>query len=636
MRFDMLLAIISSGLYAPLALMVGGFIVAVGGLTVLFWRRKKLVASAANVDVGKGGAPEPEGVKEQAADPSPSPSKSPAPQAQEGRRRRSLVSGAERETGIPADELRADEGANVDAPELNTPEDEDEVEFDAYTVDSADELDVEQRLEPSDETDDEPDQATVHGQDQEAEWTETEPEPEPEPAYLTEEHEETTQVALARANPIVFRQFLPQSPRADGLSFYGGQPIGPSDFEWPRQEETPLTFIMQWDCVQLAEQDATGLLPEDGVLYCFANLNWGEGDGNSESSGHAFIHCTGPTDGWAPISPPNDAPPVFGSEGAWQVIGCTSEVENAEDYVPRLLPHFPFEPVALDYPTGGFATQQEDHRFWSEGDHTAEALLELERRGRDEDDDIPDIETSHEPFARPFPAFPHDFGAIRVIAAEMIDALRHPPEYKIERLFPNLSQDERGALLASWKDEAKEIYILGTQRPMGHRVEQNIADDIWQWVEERKGVIDLGFQETVLASTDLSLSVASSALGSIPDELIQKAMNNHVLAREFMVDENFDPDRHASQDGWLQLKEAGKLERVRAVMASAPPRVFGPPSYVQGYVEELIEDHLLLLELPGDGGPGHHFGEGVLQYLITPEDLAAGRFDQVKSVISAY
>jgi hypothetical protein len=57
---------------------------------------------------------------------------------------------------------------------------------------------------------------------------------------------------------------------------------------------------------------------------------------------------------------------------------------------------------------------------------------------------------------------------------------------------------------------------------------------------------------------------------------------------------------------------------------------------VQGYVEELVDDHLLLLELTNCSGPEHHFGEGVLQYLITPDDLAAGRFDQVKSVLSGY
>lgn len=611
MRFDLLLAIFSSGLYAPLALMAGGFLVSVGGLAVLFWRRKKLAASASSVDDTKGHAPETDGAVEYAATPAPAPASPSAPQAQEGRRRRSLVSGAERETVTPEGEPRAEEAADIDAPELNTPDDE--AEFDTYT----EEPDGEQGLEPD------------HGPDQEveSEWTE------PEPGNLTQEHPQTTQIDLARANPIVFRQFLPQSPQNDGLSFFGGQPIGPSDFEWPRQEGSPLTFIMQWDCVQLAKQDATGLLPEDGVLYCFLNLNWGEGEG--DGNGHAFIHCAGPTDGWAPISPPNDARPVFGSEGAWQVIGCTSEVENADDYVPRLMPYFPFEPVALDYPIDDVATKQEDHRFWSDGDQTAESLLEVSKRVREGNGDIPDIETPHQPFARPFPAFPHDFGAIRVIAAEMIDALRHPPEYKVERLFPDLSKDEREALLRSWKDEAKEIYMLGTQRPTGHGVEQTIADDIWQWVEDRKGVVDLGFQSIILASVELSLSVGSSALGSIPDALIEKAMNNHVLAREYMTNEDFDPARHGTREGYLKLSEEGALERIRAVSGPTPARIFGPPSFVQGYVEELIDDHVLLLELHG-AEPGHHFGEGVLQYLITPEDLAAGRFDHVKSVISAY
>jgi uncharacterized protein YwqG len=61
-----------------------------------------------------------------------------------------------------------------------------------------------------------------------------------------------------------------------------------------------------------------------------------------------------------------------------------------------------------------------------------------------------------------------------------------------------------------------------------------------------------------------------------------------------------------------------------------------PPSYVQGDAEKRIGEWLLLLELSSDPQIGHHFGEGVLQFWIRPDDLAARRFDLVELTASAY
>ena len=644
MRFDTLLAVISSGLFAPLLLMAGGFILAVGG-AIFLWLRRRKPAKAEPVAEGQA---EPIADKEE-----PSHAASPTPAASEGRRRRSLVGGAERDEGTPsgttvADEMEADEPAETEVEEA---EFTDEVQ-DSETDDLA-------SSEPIDESVEE--EALATDTDEGAEFDDTELEPEwieadtgPSEATIaagaaaavavSSDHEvgddtdDADPVSLAidaaRLHPIVFRQFLPQSPDEDGLSFYGGQPVGPSDFEWPRQDGVPLTFMMQWDCVKLSEQDATGLLPRDGALYCFLNLNWGasEGDGH----GHVFIHHAGPTEAWAQIAVPEDAPPIFGSEGKWGVSGCTPEIENADDYVPRVMPRFPIEPIALEYPHGEPSEDNEDRTYWSDDSETAEALLVLENQATDATGEIPDLETPHQPFARPFPAFPHDFGAIRILAATMLEAVQRPPTYKLDRIFPDHSKEELDALFETWKGEAQELYLLGTQRPMGHPVEQQIADDIWQWVEARKEMIDLMFSgKTVPQSVELSLGVGSEALSAIPSDFIDKAMSNHVLAREYMTNEDFDPEKHGTRDDYLNLLEERALERVRAVSGPTPARIFGPPSYVQGYVEELIDDHVLLLELHG-AEPGHNFGEGVLQYLITPEDLAAGRFDQVKSVISAY
>lgn len=103
-------------------------------------------------------------------------------------------------------------------------------------------------------------------------------------------------VERVRLRPIVFKEICPP-PASKGLSFYGGAPIGPATLDWPREREgTPLSFIMQWDAAELARQDASGLLPRDGVLYLFADLNWGD------PFAFRFVHAAGPVQGWQALS----------------------------------------------------------------------------------------------------------------------------------------------------------------------------------------------------------------------------------------------------------------------------------------------------------------------------------------------
>jgi len=64
--------------------------------------------------------------------------------------------------------------------------------------------------------------------------------------------------------------------------------------------------------------------------------------------------------------------------------------------------------------------------------------------------------------------------------------------------------------------------------------------------------------------------------------------------------------------------------------------MFGPPSFVQGYVEEYLQEWVLLLELSSRKPVGINLGEGVLQFMIRPVDLGERRFERVMLVASAY
>jgi hypothetical protein len=557
-------------------LMVVGLAMSLGALAYLLWRRSAARRNARSDDTTPDLSAEAEGAR-------------PA-------RRRALVSDPDR---VPMP------GADDDTPPAEAPDD-------GATVASAQEAHWEE--EPVEAEFEEESPLPAPGLDEGgATGSQDSEEISPETVLLAQpatespddgEAPRTPPVEAARWRPIVFRQFRPQGPGEDGLSFYGGLPIGPADLVWPRghgeADGPPLTFIMQWDCAQLAAQDPTGLLPKDGALYCFLNIDWGHHE--DYTCGHVFIHHPGPSEGWEEIALPDDARPVFGAEGAWQMRYCSPAIDGVGEFIPRRLARFPFEPVAIDYPVPEPEGEHGEHLFWND-EQAAEALLALMRG----DDDAPQAAAGIDrplAFERPFATFPHDFGAIRLLAAAVIEAL--------DPANPDLSGEEHAELFAQWNGEAQELYRLGCQRPLGHAVEQNIADDIWAWAEARKDQLIHHFDRLVVESVDLSLGTGSEALPSIPDELIVRAMRGHALASE-----------QATDDGLR-------------VHAPTPARMFGPPSYVQGHVEELVEDHLLLLELGSGSGPEHHFGEGVLQYLITPEDLAAGRFDRVKAVLSSY
>ncbi|MEZ0262755.1 MAG: DUF1963 domain-containing protein [Alphaproteobacteria bacterium] len=423
-------------------------------------------------------------------------------------------------------------------------------------------------------------------------------------------------IAQARRNPIVFRVICPP-PAAAGLSFYGGLPVGPAGMAWPRMRKekggAPLSFIMQWDCAALSAQDSTGLLPKTGALYLFADLNWGD------PFDFSFCHAPGPADGWQPLKQPAGLPPVYGDNGAYSVPYCTELVDKQKQDVPRVMPKWPFTPLAL-------AAGESD--FWDE-QQTGEALLRLQHHPAPAPAAVR-LDEKPPAFARPFPQFPHDYAAVRIMAKRVLKQLRHPSNY----LLRDMDAAAREALLQRWRDEALGHYEQAATHPAAATLEQSSSDSLWQWMEGLEPVLKPGFQRIVEDSANASLGLGNAAL--LPASLVAACAARHQLARAYLHDEHPKWGNPAEKAAWDARKAEGKLKEVRSLHANSPNRIFGGPSYVQGYAEEYIGKWLLLLELSSCEPIGHEFGEGVLQFMIRPADLQGGRFDQVKLVASAY
>lgn len=72
------------------------------------------------------------------------------------------------------------------------------------------------------------------------------------------------------------------APEGTASTHFGGRPDLPGDFIWPEytgegidgeRKKRPLAFLAQFRCADLAELDSTGLLPCDGLLSFFYELD---------------------------------------------------------------------------------------------------------------------------------------------------------------------------------------------------------------------------------------------------------------------------------------------------------------------------------------------------------------------------
>jgi Domain of unknown function (DUF1963) len=432
-------------------------------------------------------------------------------------------------------------------------------------------------------------------------------------------------VERARLRPIVFREICPPSATA-GLSFYGGVPVGPAKLSWPRARnkpgDKPLSFVMQWDCAELAPQDATGLLPGDGVLYLFCDLTWGD------PFDFEFVHAPGPTDGWQALPIPPGLPPVYGNEGAYQVPYCSPRIAKDGQDVPRFLPKWPFTPMAFSYPALP-GDPDADPRFWTDGE-AAEALLVLQHP-----EGVPPptrLDKQELPFRRPFAAFPHDYAAVRVVVAKVLDHLQRADGW----LLREASEHEREARFKAWRDEAARLYASAAAHRPAARVEQSLSDNIWRWMEGLEPVLKLGWGSLVEDCVNVSLGLGTEAADVLPADLVAACAERHKLASAWLREEYPDWSKPDARATWEARKAEGFLKEVRSVHAPCPNHMFGPPSFVQGYVDEYLEEWVLLLELSSRKPIGLDFGEGVLQFMIRPADLRERRFDKVMLVASAY
>ena len=407
-------------------------------------------------------------------------------------------------------------------------------------------------------------------------------------------------ILASRRQAILFRQIVPPNHDPTHLSFFGGLPIAPSGFQWPRGESKPNSFIMQVDCSAVPADGRLGMFPDDGVLYVFLDLAWmGQEDYRTGMPADTFrvIYEPGPAEGWAEIAPPDDLPHAFASKRAW-------DWPQSDADWPRLLPKWPFDPVLIQ--GGPLPDELLDDEDEFEQTYAWPGTINPKQA-------IPAIEgavTRHRSFWYgrtrtdwPFAGFPQDWNAVRIttglIAAQAGN--RH--------LFSYLSDEEFAAKLAEVQAALRDWSDRAAAAPAFDEVPPAERDQFLSWVKDHTWLTGVPIINASSLSVEASLTASPKTAARIPLDVVDYIRNRHTLA--------FDD------------VESG-------LHINIPDRMLAPPVDVQGTIDERVREFLLLLELSSNEGLAHHFAEGVYQFWIRPGDLAARRFDRVELSTTGY
>jgi hypothetical protein len=421
----------------------------------------------------------------------------------------------------------------------------------------------------------------------------------PAPAFRAPPGPDPRQAILAsRRQAILFRQIVPPSHDRRHLSFFGGSPIAPREFEWPDApdgsgESKPISFLMQIDCGAIPAEGRLGLMPDDGALYVFL-----EGGANA----FRVLYHPAPTDDWTEVAPPETLAPVYSSRSAWRWP------QSDADW-PRLWPKWPFDPVLIQ--GGPLPTDPEavaETYAWSGTIEPSSAiraipgaivpLQSFRVTGRGADGVRP----------RPFSTFPHDWRAIRITTGLIAARMMRDATAARQRRFQNMSDAEFAAMSEAASSELRHWEERASAAPASDAVPPDERDRFWAWMTEREWMTWHVITDAATLSVEASLADSPDASRRIPADAVERIRHRHALA----------------------------VETESGLHVNTPDRMLAAPVDVQGNIEDRVREFLLLLELSSDDGLAHYFGEGVLQFWIRPADLAARRFDRVEFSADAY
>ncbi|MGH6616581.1 DUF1963 domain-containing protein [Sphingomonas sp.] len=434
-----------------------------------------------------------------------------------------------------------------------------------------------------------------------------------------------SEVRRAQDAKLAIRHVFPPRLPQRSLSFLGGSPVVPTDdsFDWPMVHNREgllerLNFMAQIDCSDIPSGPARNLLPNSGYLYFFAPMSLEFGP---DAQHFVTRYLPGPArKSWQPDT--------------YLAVG---KIANLSEDV-----------IAL------------------RGTNCAYPKVEIELGWLEEPSDA-DVE------ARRAEGLPHEVAA--KIHIERADAFLGPKRFSERQLIVSgggnadwlLEEDfpTNRAMARTLRDRisshcAAQNKILDQQRAALAAAAED--DPAFAVITERKSAISALNERSskAFAGTDWNQSNTVAALTE------DQRTRANIFLREILEEGGLvwaeGAERPHWRDkqvihGWMALAavkgaQAALMREPAPEVAPIPPAIidalalrhdarqhhsFGNGIVVQVAADEMKERYILLLQLGLDAEMDWLVGEmGPLQYWITPEDLAACRFENTVLTIEAY
>ncbi|KUR70521.1 hypothetical protein AQZ52_17105 [Novosphingobium fuchskuhlense] len=394
-------------------------------------------------------------------------------------------------------------------------------------------------------------------------------------------------VAAARQAIVLRQHFPPHRAPAGGSSarsWFGGSPVLPGAAEWPINPATgkPLHFLLQLDLADVPPEAGLGLLPTEGALAVFLDLDWGPGEA------FRVFHAVGYAGtAWHALDVPEGLAMAYGDEAALVWPWALTPANGTQ-----VLPRWPFAPRPIAVP-------ESEAPGWPHRAETARALLEVQ--GPDPiapalgPEDFQGADGQG--FEPAWYGYPQDWLSVQIAAAALVHEADRAQRTVLHDPYPGLDEAERAAQLKTVREEAQAWFDHALNNPALAPLGPPVRKAFWDWLSTHRALAERVMPEAVEAAIETTLHASPAEAAKLPDEITARVAWRHALA----------------------------ISTPEGVIAPPPARLLAPASGEA----DLAATHLLLLELPDNPALGHHFGGGALQWWITPDDLADRRFDAV-------
>lgn len=426
-------------------------------------------------------------------------------------------------------------------------------------------------------------------------------------------------IEVGRSARLAIKHVFPPKTPLRSMSYVGGLPIVPPDFDWPTVHNRRgllerLTFVAQIDCADLPPGPGRHLLPERGFLYFFAPL--------SDTFGPDALHFVTryvagkPNKRWEPLDMPfsSKLPPKNAMEEAWR--GPRTHFDKAE----------------ITFGWIAEPTDEEVEARSSEGHpHEVAPKIVAEREAaffgppRERDPLLSPSRKRDAPWT-PYPGFPANWYTARILRRLL--EVRHRQESldvaeRLKALAAAPADDPEKARL-----RALQIAINGFGSRLTHAFFPTINSnhkDVDAPPDAVKEQI-LAFVETIRVE-GMPTSRERTGLERVP----------HILNDWLAFAAVHGAERALTDADGAALIPPEVVGALAGRHRARKHQIFGEGEVVQVEADDRKDAYLLLFQLGPDPAMDWTIGEmGPLQYWITPEDLAARRFEKTVLTIEAY